>query len=801
MSSSIYKICRQSALIAGLVFPVTLHLCCQSVSTSKGYGPASYNVSQAGQFMKNWLLAGPIAAASGSSNPDDASQEKVFKTDVISAVSVVAGHPIPPISVNSKELKWQLISWKDDIVDLDSVYHNQDFVYAYALSEIKADAPGNAFLAVGSDDGIKVWLNGKLVHDKWAARGVTKDEDLVPVTLVKGSNQLLLKVQDIRGGWAFAARLLDKSALADQLIKAASEGQLEKIKSLTDAGADINNANENGMTALAAAKVSGRAGVVDMLLKNGAKDVPVPSSEKLTDSYYNSLTAKKYPGVAVLVARDGEVLYRKGFGYADIENNVLATPDTKFRVGSVTKQFTAAAILKLQENNLLNVNDKLSKFIPDFPRGDEVTIYMLLTHTSGIHSYTNNPDFLSKVTKNISPDSLVNAIKKDPYDFNPGEKMLYNNSGFFILGYIISKVSGKPYDVFLKENFFDPLHMNNTGIYYTGIKLDNEAKGYGLITGSYKPALNWDMSWAGGAGAIYSTVDDLLKWNQALYGGKVLKKESLDAALTPAVLKTGEEPSMRYGFGLGLVKSRGMDVISHSGGLHGFLTQLSYYPKEKLTVVMFTNTSEPQVNFNPEKIGEAFLWDKMDKQTSYTETSINPADLQQYTGRYELLNVGVFTITTEKDKIYAQLSGQPKFEIFPMAKDEFFFKVVEARLKFMKDEQGEINSVVLFQNGQELKAKKLKEETIATVDPAIFDQYTGKYKMNDNTIVTIVKENNKLFAWPSGESKLEMLPLSETDFIIKEINARLSFVKDENGKVKKIKLKMNGTDSELPKLE
>ena len=133
----------------------------------------------------------------------------------------------------------------------------------------------------------------------------------------------------------------------------------------------------------------------------------------------------------MLVAKDGKVLYRKGFGYADIKNKILVTPDTKFRIGSVTKQFTAAAILKLQENNLLSVNDKLSKFIPDFPRGDEVTIHQLLTHTSGIHSYTGKDDFIGKVTKTISPDSLVNSIKKDPYDFNPGEKCYIIIQGIF----------------------------------------------------------------------------------------------------------------------------------------------------------------------------------------------------------------------------------------------------------------------------------------------------------------------------------------------------------------------------------
>ena len=148
--------------------------------------------------------------------------------------------------------------------------------------------------------------------------------------------------------------------------------------------------NENGVAPLTAARISGRDDVVQVLLKKGAKDITVPSSEILADNFYNSLKGKESPGIAVLVAKEGKTIYRKGFGYADIKNKIPVTPDTKFRIGSVTKQFTAAAILKLQENNLLNVNDKLSKFIPDFPRGDEVTIHHLLTHTSGIHSYTGN---------------------------------------------------------------------------------------------------------------------------------------------------------------------------------------------------------------------------------------------------------------------------------------------------------------------------------------------------------------------------------------------------------------------------
>ena len=309
------------------------------------------------------------------------------------------------------------------------------------------------------------------------------------------------------------------------------------------------------------------------------------------------------------------------------------------------------------------------------------------------------------------------------------------------------------------------------------------------------------MSWAGAAGALYSTVDDLDKWNQALYGGKVISEKSLQAALTPVVLNGNSQAQQKYGYGLGLNIYRGMDIVAHSGGLHGFLTQLAYYPKEKMTVVMFTNTSDPEVNFDPNKIAEAFVWNKLDSQTSFAQSQVKPANLEQFTGRYEFINVGVLTVTTSEDRLFAQLSGQPKFEIFPSSENEFFWKVVDARLKFVRNDNGEVGKAILMQNGQQLEAKKLAEEKIVQIDPAILDNYTGKYRLNANIVVTIYKENNKLIAHPTDQSKLEMHPLYETDFVIKEINAKLSFVKGADGKATKIKLNMNGADSELPRIE
>lgn len=216
---------------------------------------------------------------------------------------------------------------------------------------------------------------------------------------------------------------------------------------------------------------------------------------------------------------------------------------------------------------------------------------------------------------------------------------------------------------------------------------------------------------------------------------------------------------------------------------------------------MFSNNAEPEANFDPNKIAEAFLWDKMAKQTSYAASFVDPKDLQVYTGRYVLSGMAVITFTVENDKLYSQVTGQGKFQVFPFAEDQFFWKVVDAKVKFIRDYKGAISYAVLFQNGQELKANKLKEDSVVAITPAIMDDYTGKFTYKDDITLTVFIENNKLYGQPSGQAKLELYPVSDTDFIIKEINAKISFVKDGSGKVTKIRLTLNGEESELRKLQ
>jgi len=681
-------------------------------------------------------------------------------------------------SVCFKQYPWQLLKQTDDIVELDARYPGTDFAAAFALAEIKSDKGVKTFLSVGSDDGIRIWHNGKLIHDNWIGRGVNKDEDLVPITLVAGSNQLLLKVQDMNQGWGFVIRVLNPDALSDRLITAAGKGDLDQINLLIAAGAGLEKKNASGLTALNSARLAGRQDVIQLLLSKGAKETPMPTVDMLMKGLYSSLDGKAVPGAAVLVSKDGKVIYQNGFGYADIEKKEVVQPDTKFRIGSITKQFTASAILKLQEEGKISVTDKLSKFIPDFPRGNEVTIHHLLTHTSGIHSYTAKPDFIDKVTTPITEEALIASFKNDPFDFSPGEKWQYNNSGYFLLGYIIGKVSGKPYGDYLKEIFFDPLHMTNTGIHTPVLRLQKEAKGYAKENNQYKAAANWDMSWAGGAGAIYSTVEDLNTWNNAVFSGKVINEKSMKEAFTPVLLNDGKKPdNAAYGYGWQFGNYRGEDIIQHGGGLQGFISQLARYPEENVTVAILTNLTPSEANLSSDVIAEFILWEKMDSQKSNTVNISVSENVEKYVGRYNFGNGAVMIVTSENNNLFAQLTGQQKFPIFPSGEGEYFWKVVNAKIKFVKNANGEVEFGDFEQNGNKIKAAKLKDDPIITIDKGLYTLYAGKYDLGNNMVITVTRDADRIFAQATNQPALEIFPVSENQFMVKEVNAKTSFCK------------------------
>lgn len=318
---------------------------------------------------------------------------------------------------------------------------------------------------------------------------------------------------------------------------------------------------------------------------------------------------------SVLVAEKGNVIYKKGFGLADREWNVPNQPDTKHRLGSITKQFTAMAILQLVEKGKLKLDVPISAYLPDYPKknGDVITIHHLLTHSSGIPNVTSFPGFSKNISRNAySPVELVKLFADSTLQFKPGEKFAYSNSGYMLLGYIIEKVTGKRYEQVLQENIFTPLMMINTGYDHSRSLLKNRASGYEKNGRLYINANSIDMSVPYAAGALYSTVEDLYLWDHALYGNQLLRQENMDILFTKHI-PSGGNYYYGYGWGVGGIPLGStverIETIGHSGGIDGFVTQLTRIPSDKSFIVLLNNTGGAPLGEMTNAIA-AILYDK-----------------------------------------------------------------------------------------------------------------------------------------------------------------------------------------------
>lgn len=319
----------------------------------------------------------------------------------------------------------------------------------------------------------------------------------------------------------------------------------------------------------------------------------------------------KAVGVAVEVAQSGRVVFSRGYGRPTLESNQPVTPETQFRIGSLTKQFTAAAILQLVGQGKMSLDDRLSTYFPDFPRANEVTIRQLLTHTSGIHNYTEfgfNPWTLYQFTRDHTTlDWVVHIAHQKPlYDFLPGTAWHYDNSGFFLLGAIVEKVSGESLGRYFHDHLFRPLGMNDTAIDGNSDAGPDRAEGYehaGSRPGVFKRPIAVSMTVPGGAGALRSSTSDLIKWNEALFQGKVVNLDLVKAMMTPARLNDGRLASQNrinmdtaeshgeYGFGIRIGQFDGYREIGHEGDIFGFNAAMDTYPDDgQLTVVILANT-------------------------------------------------------------------------------------------------------------------------------------------------------------------------------------------------------------------
>ena len=415
------------------------------------------------------------------------------------------------------------------------------------------------------------------------------------------------------------------------------------------------------------------------------------------------------PGAAVLVMKDGKPLVRKAYGMADLELGVPLQPEHVFRIGSMTKQFTAVAILMLMERGQLALDDPLTKFLPDYPmQGRTVTVEHLLTHTSGIPSYTGLPEWLPLLRKDMSVAEIIALSKDKPFEFEPGERWNYNNSGYILLGAIIEKVSGMGYEAFLQKHILDPLGLKSTHYGSATRIIPRRIPGYapgannGFLNAEY---LSMTQPYA--AGSLLSSVDDLASWNEALLAGKLIKRESLEKAWTPYKLKDGS--SARYGYGWGIGTVDGRRTISHGGGILGFSSDGILYPEDRLIVIMLTNSTVPERapgRFTP-KIAALAMGKPLPSER--TAVAIDPKIFDSYAGEYEIRAGFTIKFFRQGDKFMTQATGQAAVEIFAESETRFFLKVVDGQVEFVKDAAGKVTGMVLTQNGRTIPGKRIEK--------------------------------------------------------------------------------------------
>ncbi len=396
------------------------------------------------------------------------------------------------------------------------------------------------------------------------------------------------------------------------------------------------------------------------------------------------------PGVAVIVVKDGETVFRKGYGMANLELGVSIEPDMVFRIGSATKQFTAVAILMLAEQGKLSLDDSISKFLPDYPTHDYlITVKHLLTHTSGIKSYTSMPEWIPLWRKDFTVQELMDFFKYQPMVSAPGKRWSYNNSGYILLGAIIEKVTGQTYGQFIKQSIFEPLEMKQS--YYDDPLqvIPRRVAGYDKSPNGFTNAAYISMTQPYAAGALVSTVDDLALWDNALYTEKLLKLESLKQAHISYRLLDGSPTA--YGFGWMISEYIGHSFIEHSGGVHGFRSHTMRLPDDRVFVAVLSNNG----GVSPQKL--AFKIAALVIEQPYQEPTLIELQsniLARYEGVYETNTLNKIYITREDNLFFCQYGNGLRAEIAPLSPNEFFFKEMSFnRLRFTNDVNEDIISV------------------------------------------------------------------------------------------------------------
>ena len=525
---------------------------------------------------------------------------------------------------------------------------------------------------------------------------------------------------------------------------------------------------------------------------------------------------------SVLVAEKGNVILKKGYGYANMEFDIPNESNTVHRIGSITKQFVATMVMQLVEEGQISINEKMTSYLKDYRKdtGDKVTIFHLLTHTSGIPSYTGYPGFWSDSSRNpYETEELIQKFCMGDLEFEPGSQFAYNNSGYFLLAKIIEEVTGKSYEENIQERIFDKVGMKNTYLERPSNIVKNRASGYDKVGMDYSNTRYMNVNNAFGAGDIISTVEDLYLWDRALYTENLISHESKKKIFTPFLSNYG------FGWGISKVEKPGGDdsltVYSHSGGINGFNSIIVRIINDEHLIVVINNTGGIPMGDITKGISNILYNQDYDYPkkpiSSHLHAIIMEEGIEKAVKEYKEISEkekDIFDLNErELNNLGYLLLGDGKIDeaiaIFRLNVDAYpdQWNVYDSMGEALMEKGETEKSIEFYKKSIELNPRntgayeKLKEMGITIEKPEdtyvskeLLKEYVGKYQLFPNFVIAITEDSGSLFAQATGQPKIQIFPETETIFYSKAVEAKIEFIPEDNVNINKIVLYQNGKE-------
>lgn len=531
---------------------------------------------------------------------------------------------------------------------------------------------------------------------------------------------------------------------------------------------------------------------------------------------------------SALVVKNGNVIFKKGYGYANFEWKVPNAPDAKFRIGSISKQFTATLIMQLVEEGRVKLDGKITDYLPDYRKdtGDKVTIHELLNHTSGIKSYTDMPNvWMDSLRNHYSKEYFIKHFQSGDLQFEPGTEFHYNNTGYYLLAAIIEKVTGKPFGEYLKEMILIPVGMKNSGVEDDEEVIEKEASGYLKEGNRIMRDRYIYMPNAMGAGNMYSTVEDMVKWDKALYGNKILSKKSKEKMFTPYL--------SNYGYGWFITYRKfeetgdSIKVIWHTGGINGFMTLFARLVDDNNMIALFNNTGVSprtamaeqienilygfEFEYPKRPIGDYLLTVIEDEGIelaieTYKQAKEEEAESFDFSER-ELNNLGYILLRNGKvdeaiEIFKLNISAYSNSANVYDSMGEAFMekgengKAIENYKKSLEINPDNKNAVAMLKKlGVDYKSEEL------VVPKEVLEKYAGEYKLMPNFIITIRVDGDKLMSKATGQPEFQIFPISNTKFYYKVVDAQIEFSVSEKGEAESLTLFQGGKEMPAKKIK